>query len=135
MARDPAAHAPLDNPGGVASLLDSLRRAGADDQATDLVDTNTLRSQGFDVGEVAGSCFCCNFNGLVGTIEKLGHERRPDVILADEPTSALDPHWRQVVLDLLVAEARRGVAVVLASSDDEVTVICDELVTLGDDPA
>jgi putative ABC transport system ATP-binding protein len=60
---------------------------------------------------------------------------RPDVILADEPTSALDPHWRQVVLDLLVAEARRGAAVVLASSDDEVTVICDELVTLGDDPA
>ena len=27
------------------------------DQATDLVDTNTLRSQGFDVGEVAGACF------------------------------------------------------------------------------
>jgi putative ABC transport system ATP-binding protein len=60
---------------------------------------------------------------------------RPDVILADEPTSALDPHWRQVVLDLLVAEAQRGVAVVLASSDDEVTAICDELVTLGEFPA
>ncbi len=30
---------------------------------------------------------------------------RPDVILADEPTSALDAHWRQVVLDLLLAEA------------------------------
>lgn len=55
----------------------------------------------------------------------------PDVILADEPTSALDPHWRQVVLDLLVAEAGRGAAVVLASSDDEVTDICDVLVTLG----
>jgi putative ABC transport system ATP-binding protein len=55
----------------------------------------------------------------------------PDVILADEPTSALDPHWRQVVLDLLVAEARRGAAVVLASSDDEVTAICDELIDLG----
>jgi putative ABC transport system ATP-binding protein len=55
----------------------------------------------------------------------------PDMIIADEPTSALDPHWRHVVLDLLVAEARRGAAVVLASSDDEVTVICDDLVTLG----
>src|SRR5688500_17321374 len=32
------------------------------DQATDLVDTNSLRSQGFEVGEVPGSCFCCNFN-------------------------------------------------------------------------
>ena len=29
------------------------------DQTDDLVDTQTLRSQGFDVGEVAGSCFCC----------------------------------------------------------------------------
>lgn len=56
----------------------------------------------------------------------------PDVILADEPTSALDPHWRGVVLELLEAEARRGAAVVLASSDDEVTVICDNLIELGD---
>lgn len=60
------------------------------DQATDLVDTNTLRSQGFDVGEVAGSCFCCNFDGLMGTIEKLGHDRRPDVILAEPVGSCTD---------------------------------------------
>ncbi len=55
----------------------------------------------------------------------------PDVILADEPTSALDPHWRQVVLDLLVSEARRGAVVVVASSDAEVTAVCDDLVRLG----
>jgi putative ABC transport system ATP-binding protein len=55
---------------------------------------------------------------------------RPDVILADEPTSALDPHWRRVVLDLLVAEARRGVVVVIASNDAEVVSICDRVVTL-----
>ena len=42
------------------------------DQATDLVDTNLLRSQGFDVGEVAGSCFCCNFDELTRTMERLG---------------------------------------------------------------
>jgi Ni2+-binding GTPase involved in maturation of urease and hydrogenase len=60
------------------------------DQATDLVDTNTLRSQGFDVGEVAGSCFCCNFDGLIGTIEKLGVDRRPDVILAEPVGSCTD---------------------------------------------
>jgi putative ABC transport system ATP-binding protein len=59
----------------------------------------------------------------------------PDVILADEPTSALDPHWRQVVLDLLLAEARRGAAVVLSSSVEEVTVICDTVIVLGQDPA
>ena len=28
------------------------------DQAADLVDTKSLRSQGFEVGEVAGACFC-----------------------------------------------------------------------------
>jgi putative ABC transport system ATP-binding protein len=55
---------------------------------------------------------------------------RPDVILADEPTSALDPHWRQVVLELLIAEARRGAVVVVASSDPEVTKVCDALITL-----
>ncbi len=60
------------------------------DQASDLVDTNTLRSQGFDVGEVAGSCFCCNFDGLMGTIEKLGADNRPDVILAEPVGSCTD---------------------------------------------
>ena len=39
------------------------------DQTSDLVDTHSLRSQGFEVGEVAGSCFCCNFNALTSTVE------------------------------------------------------------------
>lgn len=56
---------------------------------------------------------------------------RPDVILADEPTSALDAHWRQVVLDLLVGEARRGAVVVVASSDTEVIAACDEVISLS----
>lgn len=60
------------------------------DQATDLVDTNTLRSQGFDVGEVAGACFCCNFNELISTMETLSADRRPDVILAEPVGSCTD---------------------------------------------
>jgi Ni2+-binding GTPase involved in maturation of urease and hydrogenase len=60
------------------------------DQATDLVDTNILRSQGFDVGEVAGSCFCCNFNELTNTVERLAEVRRPDVILAEPVGSCTD---------------------------------------------
>jgi Ni2+-binding GTPase involved in maturation of urease and hydrogenase len=60
------------------------------DQATDLVDTNILRSQGFEVGEVAGSCFCCNFNELTNTVERLGKDRRPDVILAEPVGSCTD---------------------------------------------
>lgn len=60
------------------------------DQATDLVDTNLLRSQGFDVGEVAGSCFCCNFNELTRTVECLSAEQRPDVVIAEPVGSCTD---------------------------------------------
>ena len=60
------------------------------DQAADLVDTNSLRAQGFEVGEVAGSCFCCNFDGLMDTIEGLSEDRRPDVILAEPVGSCTD---------------------------------------------
>lgn len=60
------------------------------DQATDLVDTNQLRAQGLTVGEVAGACFCCNFNELMSTIERLGADTRPDVILAEPVGSCTD---------------------------------------------
>jgi G3E family GTPase len=60
------------------------------DQATDLVDTNTLRSQGFEVGEVAGACFCCNFNELMSSMERLGASGRPDIILAEPVGSCTD---------------------------------------------
>ncbi|MFI4874450.1 MAG: GTP-binding protein, partial [Blastopirellula sp. JB062] len=60
------------------------------DQATDLVDTQMLRSQGFRVGEVAGACFCCNFNELTGTVEKLAQEDRPDVVIAEPVGSCTD---------------------------------------------
>lgn len=60
------------------------------DQATDLVDTNILRSQGFDVGEVAGSCFCCNFDELTNTVERLAADHRPDVVLAEPVGSCTD---------------------------------------------
>ena len=60
------------------------------DQAADLVDTNSLRAQGFDVGEVAGACFCCNFDELMSTIEGLAEGDRPDVILAEPVGSCTD---------------------------------------------
>ncbi len=60
------------------------------DQTTDLVDTNLLRAQGFDVGEVAGSCFCCNFNGLTETVEKFGSSELPDIIIAEPVGSCTD---------------------------------------------
>ena len=60
------------------------------DQTDDLVDTQTLRSQGFDVGEVAGSCFCCNFDALTDTVEQLGAGELPEIILAEPVGSCTD---------------------------------------------
>lgn len=60
------------------------------DQTTDLVDTHSLRSQGFHVGEVAGACFCCNFNELTATVEALSAKQLPDVILAEPVGSCTD---------------------------------------------
>jgi Ni2+-binding GTPase involved in maturation of urease and hydrogenase len=60
------------------------------DQATDLVDTNSLRSQGFDVGEVPGACFCCNFNKLTETVGELKDSVRPDIVLGEPVGSCTD---------------------------------------------
>ena len=60
------------------------------DQTSDLVDTHNLRSQGFDVGEVAGSCFCCNFDELTSTVEGLGQGELPEIILAEPVGSCTD---------------------------------------------
>lgn len=60
------------------------------DQAADLVDTQMLRAAGFQVGEVAGSCFCCDFDGLADTVARLEADRRPDVILAEPVGSCTD---------------------------------------------
>jgi Ni2+-binding GTPase involved in maturation of urease and hydrogenase len=60
------------------------------DQAEGLVDTHTLRSQGFSVGEVAGSCFCCNFNELTAVTRRLSEDQQPDVVLAEPVGSCTD---------------------------------------------
>ena len=60
------------------------------DQAYGLVDTETLRAQGFDVGEVPGACFCCKFNDLVDTIATLGADQHPDIILTEPVGSCTD---------------------------------------------
>jgi putative ABC transport system ATP-binding protein len=48
-----------------------------------------------------------------------------DVLLADEITSELDAQNREKVLELLLAEAQRGVAVVFATHDPEAAAGCD----------
>ena len=60
------------------------------DQAQDLVDTHTLREQGFPVEEVAGACFCCKFNELLDKVDVLRQAERPDVVLAEPVGSCTD---------------------------------------------
>jgi G3E family GTPase len=60
------------------------------DQAQDLVDTNSLRAQGFPVQEVPGACFCCKFDELVERAGALEAAERPDVILAEPVGSCTD---------------------------------------------
>jgi len=68
------------------------RRVGlvTNDQAADLVDTNSLRAQGLPVEEVAGACFCCRFDDLVGKVGRLEAAERPDVIIAEPVGSCTD---------------------------------------------
>ncbi len=60
------------------------------DQTDNLVDTQNLRSQGFDVGEVSGACFCCSFDELVAAAEGFSAEEIPDVVLAEPVGSCTD---------------------------------------------
>lgn len=60
------------------------------DQAADLVDTHNLRSQGFAVEEVPGSCFCCAFNQLADALGRLASVERPDVLLSEPVGSCTD---------------------------------------------
>src|ERR1700759_1116176 len=60
------------------------------DQAYGLVDTQSLRAQGFDVGEVTGACFCCKFNDLIATAQQRAEENRPVVTIAEPVGSCTD---------------------------------------------
>src|SRR5262245_57714632 len=60
------------------------------DQAADLVDTGILRVRGFRVEEVAGACFCCKFDDLARSAEKIRREERPHVLLGEPVGSCTD---------------------------------------------
>lgn len=53
----------------------------------------------------------------------------PELIIADEPTAALDPESRATVAGHLLAAARAGAIVILASSDPELIDSCTRVVT------
>jgi Ni2+-binding GTPase involved in maturation of urease and hydrogenase len=73
-------------------LVAQGRRVGliTNDQAPDLVDTTLLAGRGLEVREVAGSCFCCNFPGLIGAADQLTRQGAADILLAEPVGSCTD---------------------------------------------
>jgi G3E family GTPase len=60
------------------------------DQAPDLVDTRWLEGRGIAAEEVTGSCFCCNFLGLIQAARRLNERLDADIILAEPVGSCAD---------------------------------------------
>ncbi|MCL2709954.1 MAG: hypothetical protein FWE95_03650 [Planctomycetaceae bacterium] len=88
------------------------------DQAPELVDTRLLTGIGKGVSELAGSCFCCNFNGYVDSIKSL-IEKGATLIIAEPVGSCTDlsatiinplkkhqPNWTLAPLTVLVDPKR-----------------------------
>src|SRR5262249_29780260 len=60
------------------------------DHASELVDTQTLRSLGFNVGEIPGACFCGNLDELVSAVERASVFAVPDVVFVEPVGSCTD---------------------------------------------
>jgi Ni2+-binding GTPase involved in maturation of urease and hydrogenase len=80
----------------IRALAKLLARKGlkaaaiTNDQAAGLVDTVFLAGEGLATEEVAGSCFCCNFDGLVRAIQHSIATAAPKIILAEPVGSCTD---------------------------------------------
>lgn len=76
-----------------ARLTDAGQCVGliTNDQADDLVDTATLSTnERVGVREVAGRCFCCGFDDLLGAANALRGELNADVLIAEPVGSCTD---------------------------------------------
>lgn len=73
-------------------LIASGKRVGlvTNDQAPELVDSELLRHQQLSVSEVAGSCFCCNFNGFTDAVKAVRQEAKADIVMAEPVGSCAD---------------------------------------------
>ncbi|MDR2055696.1 MAG: hypothetical protein LBQ10_07500 [Desulfovibrio sp.] len=75
-----------------AMFADRGQKTGVvtNDQAAGMVDTRFFIQEGIPVREVSGSCFCCNFNGLVDALQTLRSGVSAEVILAESVGSCTD---------------------------------------------
>ncbi|SFR53759.1 thiol reductant ABC exporter subunit CydD [Litoreibacter janthinus] len=56
----------------------------------------------------------------------------PDIILADEPTADLDAQTAQAVADGLLAQARRGATLIIATHDKDLAARMDRVIMIGE---
>ncbi|MDP5336118.1 MAG: ATP-binding cassette domain-containing protein, partial [Paracoccaceae bacterium] len=59
--------------------------------------------------------------------------RAPDLILADEPTADLDAVTAKAVVDGLMAQAARGVTLIVATHDSDLAARMDRIIRIGGD--
>ena len=73
-------------------LMNQSKKVGliTNDQASELVDTAILLQTNVKVAEVSGSCFCCNFNGLINSIKEVNTDSNADIIIAEPVGSCTD---------------------------------------------
>ncbi|NLD36983.1 MAG: cobalamin synthesis protein P47K [Desulfatiglans sp.] len=60
------------------------------DQAPGLVDTAFLSRGTVNVAEVNGSCFCCNFQGLMDAMSRVSADHQADILIAEPVGSCTD---------------------------------------------
>ena len=62
-----------------------------------------------------------------------GLAREPEVLVLAEPTAGVDVGARAAIYDFIRAEATRGLAVIVASSDEgDLCALCDRVLVLRD---
>ena len=73
-------------------FMEEGKRVGlvTNDQAPELVDSAILLQTRAEVEEVSGSCFCCNYNGLMSSLQKINLQSGADVIIAEPVGSCTD---------------------------------------------
>ena len=80
----------------LAALAEHFRKGGkrvgliTNDQGSELVDTATLRANGFATEEIPGGCFCCRFDSLIKAVQRLEASAMPEVFLAEPVGSCTD---------------------------------------------
>jgi Ni2+-binding GTPase involved in maturation of urease and hydrogenase len=73
-------------------LMGNGKRIGlvTNDQAPELVDTAILLHGDMKVAELSGSCFCCNFNGFIQSLQQVKTESQADILIAEPVGSCTD---------------------------------------------